>query len=62
MTGIVRVIMDLERDIRGKRVLLVEDIIDSLGWCEISRKHMVQGACKVSRRLMNEPVGAHCCE
>ncbi|CAG0937628.1 partial hypoxanthine phosphoribosyltransferase, partial [Thermoflexales bacterium] len=28
-TGIVRIIMDLERDIRGKHVLLVEDIIDS---------------------------------
>ena len=28
-TGVVRIIMDLERDIRGKHVLLVEDIIDS---------------------------------
>jgi hypoxanthine phosphoribosyltransferase len=28
-TGIVRIIMDLERDIRGKHVLIVEDIIDS---------------------------------
>jgi hypoxanthine phosphoribosyltransferase len=28
-TGIVRIIMDLERDIRDKHVLLVEDIIDS---------------------------------
>jgi hypoxanthine phosphoribosyltransferase len=28
-TGIVRIIMDLEQDIRGKHVLLVEDIIDS---------------------------------
>lgn len=27
MTGIVRLIMGLERDIRGKHVLLVEDII-----------------------------------
>jgi hypoxanthine phosphoribosyltransferase len=29
MTGIVRIIMDLERDIRGKHVLIVEDIVDS---------------------------------
>jgi len=29
MTGIVRIIMDLEQDIRGKHVLIVEDIIDS---------------------------------
>ena len=29
MTGIVRIFMDLERDIRGKHVLIVEDIIDS---------------------------------
>ncbi len=28
-TGVVRIIMDLERDIRGKHVLIVEDIIDS---------------------------------
>ncbi len=28
-TGVVRIIMDLERDIRDKHVLLVEDIIDS---------------------------------
>jgi hypoxanthine phosphoribosyltransferase len=28
-TGVVRIIMDLERDVRGKHVLLVEDIIDS---------------------------------
>ena len=28
-TGIVRIIMDLERDIRNKHVLIVEDIIDS---------------------------------
>ena len=28
-TGVVRIIMDLEYDIRGKHVLLVEDIIDS---------------------------------
>ncbi len=28
-TGIVRIIMDLERDVRGKHVLIVEDIIDS---------------------------------
>jgi len=28
-TGVVRIIMDLERDIRDKHVLIVEDIIDS---------------------------------
>jgi len=28
-TGVVRIIMDLERDVQGKHVLLVEDIIDS---------------------------------
>ena len=28
-TGVVRIIMDLEQDISGKHVLLVEDIIDS---------------------------------
>ena len=28
-TGVVRIIMDLEQDIHGKHVLLVEDIIDS---------------------------------
>ncbi len=28
-SGVVRIIMDLEHDIRGKHVLLVEDIIDS---------------------------------
>ena len=28
-TGVVRIIMDLEQDIRSKHVLLVEDIIDS---------------------------------
>lgn len=28
-TGVVRIIMDLEHDIRGKHVLIVEDIIDS---------------------------------
>jgi hypoxanthine phosphoribosyltransferase len=28
-TGVVRIIMDLEQDIRGKHVLIVEDIIDS---------------------------------
>ena len=45
-TGVVRIIMDLERDIRGKHVLIVEDIIDSGRTLQL---HLRSAAMRASR-------------